>query len=85
MMETLSIRLDVEVKKRLDALASRSKRSKSYLAAEAIAAYVEVEEWQLGEIQQGLDDLSRGHTVSHEKAAKWLRSWGKPAEGKAPR
>ena len=85
MTETLSIRLDVEVKKRLDALASRSKRSKSYLAAEAIAAYVEAEEWQLGEVHQGLADLGRGHTVSHEQATKWLRSWGKPAEGKAPR
>jgi len=85
MTETLSIRLDAEVKKRLDALASRSKRSKSYLASEAIAAYVEAEEWQLGEILQGIDDLGRGHTVSHEKAARWLRSWGKPAEGKAPR
>jgi predicted transcriptional regulator len=59
MTETLSIRLDTEVKKRLDALASLSKR--------------------------GLADLDRGHAVSHEKAAKWLRSWGKPAEGKAPR
>jgi predicted transcriptional regulator len=85
MTETLSIRLDTEVKKRLDALASLSKRSKSYLAAEAIAAYVEAEEWQLGEIHRGLADLDRGHAVSHEKAAKWLRSWGKPAEGKAPR
>jgi predicted transcriptional regulator len=85
MTEAVTIRLDIEVKRRLDALASRSKRSKSCLAAEAIAAYAEAEEWQLGEIQQGLDDLSRGHTVSHEKAAKCLRSWGKPAEGKAPR
>jgi predicted transcriptional regulator len=73
MMKAVPIRLDVGVKRRLDALASRPKRSKSYLAAEAVAAHVEAEEWQLGEIQQGLDDLSRGHTVSHEKAAKWIR------------
>jgi predicted transcriptional regulator len=85
MTEAVTIRLDVGIKRRLDAMASRSKRSKSYLAAEAIAAYVEAEEWQLGEIQQGLADLSRGRAVSHEKAAKWLRSWGKPAGEKAPR
>jgi predicted transcriptional regulator len=41
MTETLSIRVDSETKKRLDAL---SKRSKSFLAAEAITAYVESEE-----------------------------------------
>jgi len=45
------------VKKRLEALANRSKRSKSFLAAEAIRAYVESEDWQLGEIQEGLKEL----------------------------
>jgi predicted transcriptional regulator len=60
----------IGVERLLDALASRSKRSKSYLAAGAIVAYIAAEERQLGEIQQGPADLGRGHTVSHEKAAK---------------
>jgi RHH-type rel operon transcriptional repressor/antitoxin RelB len=85
MSETLSIRLDSAVKKRLDALANRSKRSKSFLAAEAIAAYVDAEDWQLGEIAEGIKELDSGRTVSHETVSKWLRSWGKPGEGKAPR
>ena len=85
MTETLSIRLDTDTKKRLDALAQSSKRSKSFLAAEAIAQYVEAEEWQLGETRAGLADLDEGHSVSHKKASKWLKSWGKPSAGKAPR
>ena len=85
MTETLSIRLDTDTKKRLDALAQSSKRSKSFLAAEAIAQYVEAEEWQLGEIRAGLADLDEGQSVSHEKAAKWLKSWGKSCESRAPR
>jgi predicted transcriptional regulator len=85
MNETLSIRIDPETKKRLDALSKRSKRSKSFLAAEAIAAYVDSEEWQLGEIQAGMAELDREQEVSHEKVAKWLNSWGKPSETKAPR
>ncbi len=36
MTQTLSIRIDAETKKSLDALSKRSKRSKSFLAAEAI-------------------------------------------------
>ena len=48
MTETLSIRIDADTKKRLGALSKRSKRSKSFLAAEAITAYIEAEEWQLG-------------------------------------
>jgi RHH-type transcriptional regulator, rel operon repressor / antitoxin RelB len=85
MSETLSIRLDSETKKRLDALSKRSKRSKSFLAAEAITAFVDAEEWQLGEIQGGIAELDSGESVSHEKVSKWLKTWGKPGETKAPR
>jgi RHH-type rel operon transcriptional repressor/antitoxin RelB len=85
MSETLSIRIDTETKKRLDALSKRSKRSKSFLAAEAIAAYVDSEEWQLGEIHAGIAELESGREVSHERVSKWLKSWGKPGETKAPR
>ena len=85
MSETLSIRLDAGTKHRLDVLAKRSRRSKSFLAAEAIAAYVEAEEWQLREIQTGLEELDAGQGVSHEHVSKWLRSWGKQGETKAPR
>ena len=85
MTETLSIRLDAGTKRRLDALSKRSKRSKSFLAAEAIAAYIESEEWQLGDTQAGIAELESGEEVSHEKASKWLNSWGKSNETKAPR
>lgn len=85
MSETLSIRIDAGTKKRLDALSKRLKRSKSFLAAEAIAAYVESEDWQLGELQAGIAELDSGQEVSHEKVSKWLKSWGKPGETKAPK
>jgi RHH-type rel operon transcriptional repressor/antitoxin RelB len=85
MSETLSVRIDADTKKRLDTLSKRSKRSKSFLASEAIAAYVESEEWQFGEIDAGIADLDSGLDVSHEKVSKWLNSWGKPGETKAPK
>jgi RHH-type transcriptional regulator, rel operon repressor / antitoxin RelB len=85
MTETLSIRIDGDVKNKLDALAKLSRRSKSFLAAEAIAAYVELEQWQLAEIEAGVADLDAGAVVSHDKVAKWLKSWGKPGETKAPK
>lgn len=85
MTETLSIRIDAETKKRLDALSKRSRRSKSFLAAEAITAYVESEEWRIGELQAGITELQSGREVSHEKVAKWLNSWGTPGEIKPPR
>lgn len=85
MTETLSIRIDSETKKRLDALSKRSKRSRSFLAAEAITAYIESEEWQVREIKAGIAELESDQDVSHDRVAKWLKSWGKRGELKAPR
>jgi RHH-type rel operon transcriptional repressor/antitoxin RelB len=85
MTTTLSVRIDRDTKTQLEALAKRSRRSKSFLAAEAIAAYVEAESWQLDEIHAGLQDLDKGRVVAHRDVSKWLRSWGKTRERKAPR
>lgn len=84
MTETLSIRIDSSTKQRLEALSKQSKRSKSFLAAEAIAAYVDAEAWQIGEIQAGIAEADAGLGVGHEKVKKWLKSWGKPGETQAP-
>jgi RHH-type rel operon transcriptional repressor/antitoxin RelB len=85
MTTTLSVRINAETKKRLEALASRARRSKSFLAAEAIAAYVEAESWQLDEIQAGLEELDKGRGVAHKDVSAWVRSWGRKRERKAPR
>jgi predicted transcriptional regulator len=88
MNETLSIRIDTETEKRLDALSKGSRRSKSLLAAEAIAAnvdVVDVEKWRLGDIQQGVADLESGKRVSHDRITKWLNMWGRRGETKAPK
>ena len=85
MTATISVRIDVKTKRRLEALSKSSKRSKSVLAAEAIAAYVESEEWQVSEVRAGVADLDSGRHVSHEKVSKWLSSWGKTRNTKPPR
>jgi RHH-type transcriptional regulator, rel operon repressor / antitoxin RelB len=84
MTTTLSVRIDTDTKKRLEALAKRARRSKSFLAAEAIAAFVEAESWQFDETQAGIDELDAGRGVAHKDVANWLRSWGRARERKAP-
>lgn len=84
MSTTLSIRLDSKVKAKLEALAKSSRRSKSFLAAEAIASYVKAEAWQLAEIHAGIKELDAGKGVEHAKVNKWLQSWGKKNERKSP-
>ena len=84
MTTTLSVRIGSDTKKQLEALAKRARRSKSFLAAEAIAVYVDAESWQLDEIQAGLQELDKGRVVGHEDVSKWLRTWGKKHERRAP-
>jgi predicted transcriptional regulator len=43
------------------------------------------EEWQLGDIHAGTAEPDSSRPVGHEKVSKWLKSWGKPDETKAPR
>ncbi len=82
---TLSVRLDARTKKQLEALAGRARRSKSFLAAEAITAFVAAETWQLNEMEAGLEELDAGRGVPHKQVATWLRSWGGKRERKAPK
>jgi predicted transcriptional regulator len=56
----MTIRLEDEVKERLDRLAEATERSKSYLAAEAVRAYVETNEWQVAEIRAAQRGGRRG-------------------------
>lgn len=85
MSSILTIRLESRVKAKLERLAKSSKRSKSFLAAEAIAAYVEAESWQLAEIEAGLQELNEGNGVDHADVKDWLQSWGKKRERQPPR
>jgi len=48
---TISIRLEAGLKARLDELADATNRSKSFLAAETIRAFVELNDWQIRELR----------------------------------
>ena len=61
-------RINAALKTKLEALARSTKRSKSFLTAEAIAAYVELNKWQIGEIRAGLAELVSGAALSEEQA-----------------
>lgn len=84
MSTTLSMRLPLATKRKLDALAKRCRRSRSFLAAEALTAYVEQELWQLDEIQAGLMDLETDAVVEHDDVAKWMKSWGSGKSARVP-
>jgi RHH-type rel operon transcriptional repressor/antitoxin RelB len=75
MSTTMTIRLDDEVKERLDHLADATHRSKSFLAAEAIRAYVETNEWQIGEVRAALKEADAEDFASDKEVAAVARKW----------
>jgi predicted transcriptional regulator len=73
---TLTVRLDKAVKRRLAAAAARVRRSKSFVAAEAIEEYLAVQEWQVAAIKQGIGAADRGAAMPHDTVEAWARSLG---------
>jgi predicted transcriptional regulator len=64
---TMTMRLPLEVHERLSRIAASTRRSRSYLAAEAVAAYVDRELSIIEGIEQGLADVAAGRVVPHEE------------------
>ena len=77
--ETLTVRLASSTKNKLGQLAAQTNRTKSYLAAEAIDAYVERELEIVSGIERGLADMKSGKVVSHTNAMARLRKTVKAA------
>jgi len=74
----VTARIGAALKAKLEALARSTKRSKSYLAAEAIAAYVELNEWQIGEIEAGIVELDAGEVLSQDEAEERYKRLSQP-------
>ena len=60
----ISVRVPTDVAHRLEKLSQSVDRSKSYLAAEAIEEYLDLHEWQVQAIQNGLQEIEQGDVVN---------------------
>jgi len=70
---TMTIRIRPDVKEKLDRIAADTQRSKSFLASEAVAAYVERELEIIDGIKRGSADAAAGRVVSHAQAVADMR------------
>jgi RHH-type rel operon transcriptional repressor/antitoxin RelB len=75
MSTTMTIRLDDNVKERLEVLACATHRSKSILAAEAIRTFVETHEWQIVEIHAALKEAEAGDFAAAKAVASLAKKW----------
>jgi RHH-type rel operon transcriptional repressor/antitoxin RelB len=82
---TFTVRVDTGVKKRLERLAKSTGRSRSFLAAEAINEYLELNEWQVAGVKRAIASLDRGEGIPHDQVKDWVASWGSANERPAPK
>ena len=83
---TFTIRADSRQIKRLEALAKSTGRSRSFLAADAISAYLDVNEWQVAGIKKAIASMDAGGGIDHADVKANVISWNAPAAAKkAPR
>lgn len=76
MTTTMTVRLDPKLKDRLDRFAQVMHRSKSFLAAQALQEFVELNEWQIAEIQTAIQEADSGDFASQHAVNKTLTKWG---------
>jgi predicted transcriptional regulator len=82
---TFTVRVESDVKKRLEKLAKSTGRTRSFLAAEALNEYLDVNEWQVAGVKRAITSLDRGEGVSHKEVRGWVNSWDRKHEQPAPK
>jgi RHH-type rel operon transcriptional repressor/antitoxin RelB len=65
--KALNVRLTEQLHAQLTELARVTGRSKSFLAIEALEAYISHKSWQITEVQAGIEEANRGEFASDEQ------------------
>lgn len=89
MAKPTSIKLDDDLKGRVQHLADARRRSAHWLMREAIEQYVEREErreaFRRDTLEAWEDYQATGLHVTADEVEQWLATWGTDTEGSAPR
>jgi len=87
MSATITVRLQEASKIQLEMLAQSTKRSKSWLAAQAIDMYLQREAAEIHAIEESIQEADNPDAIKYdnEKVMAWLMSWGTSEETPSPR
>ena len=69
-----TVRITPEKQRQLDALAQVLDRSRNWVVSDAIDQYLDVQAWQIEQIQHGLEEADRGAVVPHEEVLAEARA-----------
>ncbi|WP_108003410.1 CopG family ribbon-helix-helix protein [Mycoplana dimorpha] len=80
MSAPFSLRLDSELKARLEAEARNQDRSASHVAAKAIEMFLDAQDAKRLAIERALEQADAGAFVSADAVHRWMNSWDSDQE-----
>lgn len=73
--DTITFRLDTDKKKILDTIALAMDRDRAYVLNEAVDDFIELHQWQMEQIQKGIEEADKGLFASKEDVEKVFQRW----------
>jgi predicted transcriptional regulator len=73
---SFTLRMDTDLKARLEAEAQAEDRSAAWLAQTAISELLERREWKRQAIEEGEADVRAGKLIDGDVVMAWVQSWG---------
>lgn len=75
--DTVTFRIEANKKKALDTIAESLDRDRSYVINEAIRSYIELYDWQVSHIKEGLRQADAGEFASPKEVEAAFAKWRK--------
>ena len=66
----MTVRVEPRTRKVLDGIAAALERDRSYVVNEALKAYIDIHQWQIDHIRQGLREANAGKFASEDEVKK---------------
>ncbi len=83
--QAISFRIPAEKIDALERLARATDRPRSWHIEQALDSYLEMQTWQIAQIEKSITEMDAGLGVAHEEIKKELLGWGKDNKPKRSR
>jgi predicted transcriptional regulator len=73
---TINVRLPLNVYQQLESLAKSTARTKSFVTVQALSSYLAAQNWQIADIEAGLEEATQGNFASDEEVNSVFKKYG---------
>ena len=80
--QAISFRIRSEKVDQLERLAKATDRPRSWHIEQALDSYLDVQSWQIGQIEKSMAEMDAGKGIPHEDIKMELSNWGKGGKAK---